>query len=193
MISTSTSLPTPFQDSLPEHQRFIERAWDLRDDNPLESRQKAETIIKLSQTPETRLDYAKALVILSFLDFRQLICDTALSKAFEAQEILEAYAEELWLSRLFNTLALIHATLGNNDLHLDYLQRQLKMVQKLDHQDELFAVHHNLALYYLYRKNFRQSFEYFEKAQQYVHDFPPDKLFYFLTLQTITPVKNSLM
>jgi len=159
------------------NQDIYEKLWELRDDDPAHVRKQSAQ--RLAE-PLGKLERAKCLLILSFLDYRQGFYDETLNKAYEAQAIFKKQNDELWLCKLLGTLALCHAALGNNHLVFRYLDQQFRLAKKLSDYELVFAALLDLAIAHLH-SNQDNAYEYFQLAESYVTN-PRDQVFLYVNL-----------
>ncbi len=128
-----------------------EKAWRSRlSDRHLCRRLSGEAYeLSASNQPPYATGIAESLVNLGFVAFQEDQYDDALSKALEAQTILENGYDRTWLSRVYNVLGATLSHLGERSSAIDFLYKQIGLSQELNDKENEASGYNNLAIAHL--------------------------------------------
>jgi diguanylate cyclase (GGDEF)-like protein len=124
----------------------LEAAWQLRDNNPQDARAQALNLLAEAHTQGKTADEARALIILSYLDFREQNYELAFTEALQALDLVEYPGNHPWMPRLYNVLAILYGEVGELTLEREYLQRQIDLSKAWGDLEWEATGYHDLAI-----------------------------------------------
>lgn len=148
----------------------LELAWLLRDnDRPRAQELLAQATTRcspenLTDDAQLSLNRCRILVLNGFYKYRQAKLPAALSAALEAYEWFKNGADELWLCRTLNLLAIIYTQLGNRISALEYLQEKIKIAEKIGDEEEVASGNHNIGWDYFQAEEYKTAADYFKRS-----------------------------
>ena len=123
---------------------LLEDAWSGRNNNRPAARAASERVLADIES-EPRIA-ALAKTVLSYLEYRERRYDQAVAAGFAALAVLGVDPNDIWLPRLYNTLAIIHLDLGERDKSRVYLDKQIRLSYALGDQTYEALGYHDLGV-----------------------------------------------
>lgn len=148
----------------------LELAWLLRDND----RPRAQELLtqasnrcspeNLNDDAQLALNRWRILILHSFYKYRQGELSAALTAALEAYKGLQSGADQRWLCRNLNLLAIICAQLGSHTATLDYLRQKIKIAEEIGDEAEAARGNHDIGWAYFQVEEYETAAEYYKRS-----------------------------